>query len=260
LTPRRRALADGLRLAVGTLTAFPVGAPTVADRPAARIAMIAAPVAVLPVAVAAGLVGSIATLAFLPPLVVAVLVVGCFALGSRALHLDGLADTADGLTASYDKARALEIMRRGNVGPAGVATLVLTVALQTGALAAVVARPWGVLTGVVLLDLARCSLLITCAAGIPAARSGGLGALVAGVVPRGAGWIGAVLAIGVACATMALSQRPWWQGAAAVLLAAIVVGGLVVRCCRRFGGVTGDVLGAGIEVAAAALLVAAAAG
>jgi adenosylcobinamide-GDP ribazoletransferase len=249
-----------VRLAVGTLTAFPVKAPLSVERPAARVAMIVAPVAVLPAAVISGLIGQAAVVLSLPPLVISVLVLGCFALGSRGLHLDGLADTADGLTASYDRERALEIMRRGNTGPAGAATLVLVLITQTAALESVLARPAGVLTGVVLLCLARCSLLIGCAAGVPAARPAGLGALVAGVVPRAVGVIGGVSAAAAASGVMVLSDRPWWRGALCVLVAAAVVAALVWRCRKRFGGITGDVLGAGIEVAAAALLVAAAAG
>jgi adenosylcobinamide-GDP ribazoletransferase len=45
-----------------------------------------------------------------------------------------------------------------------------------------------------------------------------------------------------------------------VVLAAAVVIALIRRCSRRFGGITGDVLGAGIEVAATCLLIGAAAG
>jgi adenosylcobinamide-GDP ribazoletransferase len=252
--------ARGIRLAVGTLTCLPIIAPGTVDRSAARVAMIIAPLAMLPIALAAAAIGEIGVLVSLSPLVVALLILGCFALGSRALHLDGLADTADGLTASYARERALDIMRRGNIGPAGVATLILVVILQSAALATVTARPWGVVTGVALLCLARSSLLITCLAGVPAAREGGLGATVAGVVPRWAAAAGGVLAAGAAAVVVTLSSRPWWQGAVATALAFLVVSGLVLRCRKRFGGITGDVLGAGIELAAAALLVGAAAG
>lgn len=245
-------------MALGTLTAVPVRPPDSVGPATARVAMLLGPVAAAPIAVPAGLLGWAASLA-LPPLITAVLLLGCFALGSRALHLDGLADTADGLTASYDRDRALEIMRRGNTGPAGAATLVLVLLLQAAALAVIVARPWGVATAVVLLCLARSSLVITCGAGVPAARSGGLGAVVAGVVPRPWALTTGVLTATVAAAMLTLSDRPWWQGPVAVVLAAAAVLALTLRCGRRFGGITGDVLGAGIEIAATALLVAAAA-
>ena len=98
--------------------------------------MIIAPLAALPIAAAAA-VGRRASAAgpALPYLVTAALLIGVVALGSRGLHLDGLADTADGLAASYDRARALEIMRRGNTGPIGAATLVLVLIVQVAAAA-----------------------------------------------------------------------------------------------------------------------------
>ncbi len=257
---RKGVFFDGLRLAVGTLTAFPVGAPTAVDASTARVAMLIAPVAVLPVAVTAAAVGEVGRLVLLGPFILAALVVGTFALGSRCLHLDGLADTADGLTASYDRERALEIMRRGNTGPAGAATLILVLLLQTYALAVVLARPWGLLVGVGLLVLARSSLLVTCAAGLPAARPGGLGAIVVGVVPRSVSLAGLLLTATVASAIGVLSGRPWWQGFLAAAVAAVAVVALSLRCRKRFGGITGDVLGAGIEVAATALLLGVAAG
>lgn len=259
MTIRDSALSDGWRMAVGTLTAVPIAPPRTVGPAAARTAMLAGPVAVVPIAVVAGVLGWAAALV-LPAAVTAVVILGCFALGSRALHLDGLADTADGLTASYDRDRALEIMRRGNTGPAGAATLVLVLLLQAAALTAVVARPWGVAAAVALLCLARSSLLITCSAGIPAARPGGLGAVVAGVVPRSWAVVAGSCAAAVAAVALRLSGRPWWQGVLAVAVAAAAVIALTLRCRRRFGGITGDVLGAGIEIAAAALLVAAAAG
>jgi adenosylcobinamide-GDP ribazoletransferase len=259
MTAASGALRDGWRMAIGTLTAFPTAPPRVVAPATARVAMLLGPVAAVPIAVVAGVLGWAASL-MLPSSVCAVLILGCFALGSRALHLDGLADTADGLTASYDRERALEIMRRGNTGPAGAATLVLVLLLQAVALTAVVARPWGVVVAVVLLCLARSSLLITCGAGIPAARPGGLGAVVAGVVPRSSAVVAGSCATAVAAGALQLSGRPWWQGLLAVLLAAAAVLALTLRCRRRFGGITGDVLGAGIEIAVTALLVATAAG
>ena len=252
-------LRDGWRLALGTLTAVPVRPPAAVGPAAGRVAMLLGPLASAPIAAVAGTLGWAASLV-LPPSVTAVLVLGCFALGSRALHLDGLADTADGLTASYDRDRALEIMRRGNTGPAGAATLVLVLLLQAAALAEIVARPWGVAAGVALLCLGRSSLLITCAAGVPAARPGGLGAVVAGVVPRVWALAGGLCAAAVAAGAVELSGRPWWQGPVAVGLAGAAVTALTLRCRQRLGGITGDVLGAGVEIAAAALLLAAAAG
>ena len=110
---------DAWRLAAGTLTAIPVGAPRRVDRRTAALAMVLAPLAVLPLAAVVGLVVWAGHRSEVSALGVGVTAVAFLALGSRALHLDGLADTADGLTASYDRERSLAVMRSGAAGPAG---------------------------------------------------------------------------------------------------------------------------------------------
>ncbi|SFW71354.1 adenosylcobinamide-GDP ribazoletransferase [Amycolatopsis australiensis] len=237
---------DAARMAVGTLTTVPVPAPRVIDRRVAGRAMLLAPLAAVPLALAAGLV--LWAGRDLPALATSALALGVVALGSRGLHLDGLADTADGLGASYDRAKALAIMRRGDSGPTGVATLVFVLLVQAGALAAAtpVTAAAGVLAG-------RCTLSMACARGVPSARPDGLGATVAGSVPRTA-----AVAVGIAAAGLAvlLPGLPWWRGPLAVGLGYAAAGVLLWRCTRRLGGVTGDVLGAGVEVAVAAALLA----
>jgi adenosylcobinamide-GDP ribazoletransferase len=171
----------------------------------------------------------------LPHLAVATVAVGLLAAGSRALHWDGLSDVADGLTASYDRDRSLQVMKSGTSGPAGTVALVVVLLLQVAALAAYVGTWPGALLAGVLVCLSRCALWIVCCAGVPAARPDGLGHLYTGTVPMPVAVLGGLL----------LS----------------VVGGLVVlllvrRTTTRFGGVTGDVMGAAIELALATTLLA----
>jgi adenosylcobinamide-GDP ribazoletransferase len=251
---------DGLRLAVGTFTAIPVPAPRRITRSTARAAMILAPLATLPIGVAAALVGVLGGWARVPDLVTAAVLIGAVALGSRGLHLDGLADTSDGLSASYDRAKALEIMRRGNTGPIGAVALLIVVIAQIGAAAAILGRPWGAVAVGGLVCLSRVSLLISCASGITAARPDGLGAAVAGVVPRVATAVGLAAAAGIGCLLLAITGSPWWLGLVGVVLSGLVAFMLVMRCTRRFGGITGDVLGAGIELMLVALLIVGSAG
>jgi adenosylcobinamide-GDP ribazoletransferase len=228
-------------MAVGTLTALPVPPPRTIDRRVAGGAMLLAPVAAVPLAALAGLIMYGGDAIGLPALASAGLAIGAVALGSRGLHLDGLADTADGLGASYDRARALEIMRRGDSGPTGVAALVLVLIVQCGALAAggVVAAVVGALAG-------RCVLSLCCARGVPSARPEGLGATVAGSVPIPLAALVFLLAAGLASLCPGL---PWWRGPVAVVAAYAVAALLLWRCVRRLGGITGDVLGACVEAA-----------
>jgi adenosylcobinamide-GDP ribazoletransferase len=250
-----RTVADGLRLAVGTLTSLRVPPPSRVDAAVGRAGMLAAPLAGLLLAAPAAAVVAVGGPAELPPLVVAVLALGAVALGSRGLHLDGLADTADGLAASYDRARALEVMRRGDVGPAGAAALVLVLLLQAGALAAGVSAGHGVLAVAVALLAGRAVLPLVCARPVPAARADGLGTGVASTVPvpAAAATCGAVLlAVSLGGAAAGL---PPWQAPLAALVGWLVAAALVLRCVRRLGGVTGDVMGAAVEVATAGALV-----
>ena len=251
-------LGAALRLAVGTLTVLPTGAVT-PDRSTARGAMLLAPVAALPLALSAALVGGLAAALALPGPAAGLLVVAALTLGTRALHLDGLADTVDGLGSGWDRQRALEVMRRGDVGPMGAVALVLVVGLQAVAAGALVTGWSSALALAVLVCCSRAALSVVCRAGVPAARPSGLGAAVAGTVPL-AGlavtWLGVAAVVALTWSALGGSVTAGLVTAAATLVAATV---LVRWCVRRLGGVTGDVMGAAVEVALTVLLLGAAA-
>lgn len=261
-TPVPRAatpLGPALRLAVGTLTVLPTGAVTV-DRATARGAMLLAPVAVVPLAVATALVGGVGAALALPASAVGLLVVAALALGTRALHLDGLADTVDGLGTGWDRERALEVMRRGDVGPMGVVALVLVLGLQAVAAGSVVTG-WPSALGLgVLVCCSRASLAVVCRVGVPPARPSGLGAAVAGTVPLAAAvgvWLLTAAVLALTWSALGGSVAAGLVTACAALLAVLL---LVGWCGCRLGGVTGDVMGAAVEVALTVLLLGAAVG
>ncbi|WP_116100854.1 adenosylcobinamide-GDP ribazoletransferase [Amycolatopsis thermalba] len=236
-------------MALGTLTALPVPAPRVIDRRVAAGAMLLAPLAAVPLAVLAGLVVLAGDALGLPVLAVAGLAVSAVGLASRGLHLDGLADTADGLGASFDRTRALEIMRRGDSGPTGVATLVLVLIIQCGALGGAISAGHGVTAAVAGTLASRWVLALCCTRGVPSARPEGLGATVAGSIrPL---WTAATLCAAAGLATLAPGLE-WWRGPLAVAAAVLAAGLVLWRCTTRLGGITGDVLGACVEFAAAA--------
>lgn len=222
--------------------------------------MLVAPVAVLPLGFAVGVIGWAGIAMELPASVVAVVAVVALVLGNRCFHLDGLADSADGLSASYERERALEIMHRGDTGPAGVAATVLVLALQITALATVIVRPHGWILAGIAVCCSRGVLALACHRRVPAARRSGLASSVAATVPTVPSVVVGLMVAALMAAGLCATGQPWWQGVAAVVAASSCVVVFVRRCVRRLGGVTGDVLGACIELALAVLLAVSAAG
>ena len=228
---------DGLRLALTTFTVAPVRAGRV-DRATAGTAMAVAPL----IGAALGAVLGTVLLASVPRLLAGVLVVALAALLTRGLHLDGLADTVDALGSYRSREAALDVMRRPDIGPFGVVALVVTLLAQASALSAV---PSPVVAVAVAMATGRLAAVWACRRGVPAARPDGLGALVAGTV--GAPTL-ALNTVAVALlAVVAVPGRPW-QGPAAVAAALAIALLVTHHAVRRFGGITGDVLGALVEI------------
>jgi adenosylcobinamide-GDP ribazoletransferase len=126
--------------------------------------------------------------------------------------------------------------------------LVLVLAAQVAAVVAVGGRPPLALlaTLVTAAGTGRLAVTLACRRGVPAARPDGLGALVAGTVP---GWLVAVAAVPLAAIGLAADPDRPWLGPLAVLLGLAAAALLVRHVTRRLGGVTGDVLGACVELA-----------
>lgn len=221
--------------------------------------MLLAPVAVLPLGLVVVLVLLLGREVGLPPLATGLLAVGALALGTRVLHWDGLSDVADGLTASYDRERSLAVMRTGTSGPAGTLAVVLVVGLQAvgfGALSLTVSSTAGALLAGATVVVSRCALATACARPVPSARPEGLGATVAGTVPVWAAALSWAAGLALLAWLLAVAGGDPLRAALAVALALVVVLLLLRRCTRRLGGVTGDVLGAAVELSLAALLLA----
>ncbi|MFF9805452.1 adenosylcobinamide-GDP ribazoletransferase [Streptomyces coeruleorubidus] len=248
---------DGLRFAFGTLTVFPVRV-TRWDREAARGGMLCAPLAGLAVGAAAAAVGLVLLFLGAGGPLAAVATVAVPAALTRGLHLDGLADTADGLGSGKPAEDALRIMKQSDIGPFGVITLVLALLAQVAALAQAYDASWarGACAAVVSATVARLALTLAARAGVPAARPEGLGAAVAGVVPVRGALLAGVAVTGAAAAVAAVSG-PYEvaRTALAVLLSLAAAEALLRHCTRRFGGITGDVFGGLAETAATTALV-----
>jgi adenosylcobinamide-GDP ribazoletransferase len=254
-----RAALDGLRLAVGLLSVLPVRVTRV-DRRAAGWAMTFAPaVGLLLGGIAAACAAVLEAVTGAGGLLSAALALGLLALLTRGLHLDGLADLADGLGSGRPADRALEIMKRSDIGPFGVLTLVFTLLIQAAA-----ADRAGPAALVVAAATGRLAVTWACLPHVPAARPEGLGATVAGTVRPAAAAAATAATAAVAALLAAVpgvaGAQPWGVTAARHVLA--VAAGLGLswalrrRAVRRLGGVTGDVFGALVETAATGALVA----
>ena len=243
---------DAARLAVTLLTAIPLrsrsrGGP--GEAAAWRSVMAWAPaVGLLAGGLAAAVLWLSGHLLRAGSLLAAVLAVASLALLTRGLHLDGLADLADGLGSRRPAADALDIMKRPDIGPFAIMTLVLTVLIQVAALARADALGRGYAALLVAGGGSRLALTWACRRGVPAARGGGLGARVAGTVHP-------ATAIALTAVAFGLAVPLGWIFPLSLAAGLAVSLGLARLAVCRLGGITGDVLGAVAEVAVAGCLV-----
>ncbi len=186
----------------------------------------------------------------------AVISVALLVVLTRALHVDGLADTADGLGSRAPAERALQIMRQSDIGPFGVVTIVLILGADIASLAVLPGNDWAPCAALALAG-ATGRLAVVHAALWPLrpARPDGFGALVAGSVSAPAATAVSILALGAGfgLAEWSGANPVWWPATQIVALATAWL--LRVHTTRRFGGTTGDVFGALIEIGTAITLV-----
>ncbi|HMF83982.1 MAG TPA: adenosylcobinamide-GDP ribazoletransferase [Acidimicrobiia bacterium] len=184
-----------------------------------------------------------------PAAVAAAIVVAVDLALTGMLHVDGLADAADGLLPHLDRARRVEVMGEPDVGAFGAATVTAVLLLRWTALA--VTAPSPLLLGG-LWCASRTAMAVT-ARTVPYARPDGLAAAFLGGRAVTTAAVGAVLAVALAFA------GPGTVGAAAVGGVVVGAAAVVALAWRRVGGFTGDVLGAaGVVGETTGLLVAAA--
>jgi adenosylcobinamide-GDP ribazoletransferase len=169
----------------------------------------------------------------------AVLAVAVGAVLTGALHVDGLADTADGYGAPT-RARALEIMQDHQLGTYGVLALVVVIGLRVSLVAALLIHPVSLVYLVAAGALSRAAS-VGLGVLLPSASAEGMKASVLEGVSVRRVVITIVTAVAIAVLTIRWLALP---GALAVAVATLLWGW---HCYRRLGGVTGDALGAASE-------------
>jgi adenosylcobinamide-GDP ribazoletransferase len=186
-----------------------------------------------------------------PPLVAALLAVAVDAALTGMLHVDGLADSADGLIPPLDRQRRLEVMATPDVGAFGVMVVTLVVLARIAALATLEPDP---LLVAGLWTASRAAMALTLA-WMPYARTpgGAASGFRAGLATP------ALAGLGIGCAVVVWAFDGGWGPGVAVAAAGLAgFGAVLTLAWRRLGGYTGDVLGAaGVVAETVGLLVAA---
>lgn len=188
----------------------------------------------------------------LPPAAAAALLVVALIILTGGLHLDGVADTCDGLFGAYDRQRRLEIMRDSRVGSYGALGIAAILLLKW---AAILSLAWPLRRDALLLApaLGRWAMVAVIAA-FPYARPQGLGK----AMHQEARPYPLLLAGATALGASALLLGMW--GPLAWAFVAAFGSLLALYAHRRLGGLTGDVYGAICELSETAFLLLAASG
>jgi adenosylcobinamide-GDP ribazoletransferase len=293
---------DGLKLAFGTLSVLPAGVPGTVDRKVAGRAMTLAPLVGLVLGGIAALVVNVTNL-LKPqaPWLSAVLGIVVLMALSGALHLDGLADTADGFGSRRDRETKLRIMKQSDIGPFGVVAIVAVLLIDVAALQTCIQNDFGWQALLIAGVASRLTLPWSCRTSVPSARPDGLGAMVAGTVRPYAAVLVTLAGTGLAAVLGWLTSSasssgwaavdgelpmysngyplirpsetfdegpvnvsvgwaaPWSESStlelavlgttAAVLVAVLLAFAITRRTRRSLGGITGDTLGATVELA-----------
>lgn len=185
----------------------------------------------------------------LPATLQAALLLALLAPLTGALHLDGLADTVDGLGGGRTREDALRIMRDHAVGAYGAVSLVLLLLVEAAALAELLRGATGDRWLILALIISRWAP-VPLARLLPYARpGGGLGA----AVTEHGGWADLAAATAI---TFGAAAWVGWAGLAALGATSLLLVALGWLFRRRLGGVTGDTLGAAIVLSEALVLVA----
>jgi adenosylcobinamide-GDP ribazoletransferase len=194
-------------------------------------------------------------------LLAAIAVVATWAVLTRALHLDGLADTADGFGSAKTGTAALDIMKRSDIGPFGVVTVMLVLLTQIAGASALVHVRGGLAFVVAAAVVARLGAVVVTTDGWPAARADGLGATVIGSVPRLSAIVEYLVIASIVVGLCAfISATAAIAAAVGILLALATTFAIAGLATKRFGGLTGDTLGAIVELGTTCVLVAGAIG
>lgn len=234
---------SGLLAALRLMTVLPLGAGSSSDRAIAVSPAFFPIVGALIGLASAGVFVAAAEVLPVPVAAALAVVVPVFLTG--ALHLDGLADTADGLFGARTRERRLEIMVDPHVGAYGVSAIVIDLLVRWSVVASLEpATGWPVLVVAGVLSRGTVAVVI---AMFPYIRKEGIGSAYAG---RARAIVPVAVIISVALA-VTFGGVP-----ALAALGAAATGGLVVAgyARRSIGGVTGDIYGAVVEVSELAAL------
>ena len=180
--------------------------------------------------------------AVLPPFPACVVVVIFLLAVSGGLHMDGLADAADGFFSARPRERILEIMKDSHIGVMGVIAVVCVIMLKISLLLSLPLSSRPIV--IFLMPLAgRCSLVVMMTV-LPYVRSeGGLATLFVKSRSRiHALWAASFLVIAAALTAQ-------WMGFATGLVTLAVAALCALYSFQKIGGYTGDTLGAVCEIA-----------
>ena len=242
-----RAIPVDIVRAFGLLTRLPMPATAPPDATALSRSVWAYPIVGAVVGAIGALVWYAGQLAGLGGGLSAGLAVAVQVLVTGALHEDGLADFADGLGGGHDRERMLAIMRDSRIGTFGVLALILVLGLRWGGTADLPVLQ--VLAGLICAGLLGRLAIILLLLLLKPARGDGLGVKVASPP------FGAVLAAVLFSVAIVFLHLPPVVGALAFAVMAVSAAAVALLAKRRIGGYTGDVLGAGEQIAEMSVLV-----